>query len=138
METRNFIKLYHYKEYLGEIVSIINSRSLRMRKTEIDFIPRIRRMKSKTQWIKNTQPQLARSVKVIADCLTDAYSSPSFLNECNITTIYIITSAFLDILKWARGEERKSKLEELKLQVEEQKPPAQLTFTNLINSALNI
>ena len=139
MEARNFVKLYHYKEYLGEIENIINSTSLEIRESDKDIIiPRIKRMKNKTYYIRNTQPQLAKSVKIIADSLTDAYSSPSFLNECNITTIYIITSRFLDILKWARGEERKNKLKELKLQVEEQKPPAQLTFTNLINSTLNI
>ena len=132
-------KLYHYKEYLEAIENIINPTSWEIQVTDLDSVlPQIQRMRNRTYYIMNTQPELARGVKTIADCLKEVYSTPSLMNKFHITTLYIITSRFLGILKWARGEVRKNKLEDLKIQVEEQKPPAQHTFTRLINSVLNM
>ena len=81
---------------------------------------------------------MARGIKTIADCLIDLYSTPSLLNEFHVLTIMVIASRFYMILQFEKGEERQRKLEDLKLQVEEQKPLPQETFTQLINSILNM
>ena len=133
------VKLYHYTEYLETIDNIISSTSLETRERDKDInIPRIQRMKNRTYYIRNTQPELARGMKIIADCLIDLYNNPSFLNSLHVTTTYVIVSRFSYILQFKKGEERTSELEDLKTQVEEQKPPAQHTFRNLINSILHV
>ena len=95
-------------------------------------------MRNRTYYIRNTHPELARGIKTIADCLIDLYSEPSLLNDFYVLTIYVISSRFYFILRFKKGEERQRQLEDLKLQVEEQKPLPQATFTELINNILNM
>ena len=95
-------------------------------------------MRHRTYYIRNTQPELARGIKTIADCLIDLYSTPSLLNEFHVLTIMVIASRFYFILQYKKGEERKNQLKDLKIQVEEQKPLPQETFTQLINNILNM
>ena len=133
------VKMHHYSEFMDTLADIISSTSLetRHRDTEIT-IPKIQRMREKTYFIRNTHPELARGIKIIADCLIDLYNKPSFLNCFHVSTLYVITSRFSFILRYNKGGERKSQLRDLKTQVEEQKPLEQLTFTQLINNTLNM
>ena len=133
------VKLYHYTEFMDTINHIIDSTSMddtsSIRRMTI---PRLQRMRHRTYYIRNTQPELARGIKTIADCLIDLYSTPSLLNEFHVLTIRVIASRFYMILRFKKGEERQRDLEDLKLQVEEQKPLPQETFTQLINCILNM
>ena len=133
------VKLYHYTEFMDTINHIIDSTSMDDRTAIRETtIPRLQRMRHRTYYIRNTQPELARGIKTIADCLIDLYSTPSLLNEFHVLTIMVIASRFYFILQYKKGEERKNQLEDLKIQVEEQKPLPQETFTQLINSILNM
>ena len=133
------VKLYHYTEFMDTINHIIDSTSMDDRTAIRETtIPRLQRMRHRTYYIRNTQPELARGIKTIADCLIDLYSTPSLLNEFHVLTIMVIASRFYFILQYKKREERKNQLEDLKIQVEEQKPLPQETFTQLINSILNM
>ena len=133
------VKLYHYTEFMDTINHIIDSTSMDNRTAIRETtIPRLQRMRHRTYYIRNTQPELARGIKTIADCLIDLYSTPSLLNEFHVLTIMVIASRFYMILQFEKGADRQRKLEDLKLQVEEQKPLPQETFTQLINSILNM
>ena len=133
------VKLYHYTEFMDTIDHIIESTSMNERTTNREItIPRLQRMKHRTYYIRNTHPELARGIKTIADCLIDLYSTPSLLNEFHVLTISVIASRFYFILRYDNREERQRQLEDLKIQVEEQKPLPQATFTELINNILNM
>ena len=133
------VKLYHYTEFMDTISHIVDSTSMNDRSAIREMtIPRLQRMRHRTYYIRNTQPELARGIKTIADCLIDLYSTPSLLNEFHVLTIMVIASRFYFILRYKKGEERQNQLEDLKIQVEEQKPLPQETFTQLINSILNM
>ena len=133
------VKLYHYTEFMDTIDHIIESTSMNERTTNREItIPRLQRMRHRTHYIRNTHPELARGIKTIADCLIDLYSTPSLLNEFHVLTISVIASRFYFILRYDNREERQRQLEDLKIQVEEQKPLPQATFTELINNILNM
>ena len=133
------VRLYHYTEFMDTINHIINSTSMdELSSIREITIPRLQRMRHRTYYIRNKQPELARGIKTIADCLIDLYSTPSLLNEFHVLTIMVIASRFYMILQFEKGTERQRKLEDLKLQVEEQKPLPQETFTQLINNILNM
>ena len=133
------VKLYHYTEFMDTINHIINSTSMdELSSIREITIPRLQRMRHRTYYIRNTQPELARGIKTIADCLIDLYSTPCLLHEFHVLTIMVIASRFYMILQFEKGAERQRKLEDLKLQVEEQKPLPQATFTELINNILNM
>ena len=133
------VKLYHYTDFMDTINQIIESTSM----DDISSIremtlPRLQRMRHRTYYIRNTQPELARGIKTIADCLIDLYSTPSLLSEFHVITIKIISWRFSFILEHKKGEDRKNQLQDLITQVEEQKPLEQLTFIQLINHLLNM
>ena len=133
------VKLYHYTEFMDTINNIINSTSMDDLPSIREItIPRLQRMRHKTYYIRNTQPELSKGIKIIADCLIDLYSTPCLLHEFHVLTIMVIASSFYMILQFEKGAERQRKLEDLKLQVEEQKPLPQETFTQLINNILNM
>ena len=133
------VKLYHYKEFMDTISHIIDSTSMEAREANREItIPRLQRMKNRTFYIRNTHPELARGIQTIADCLIDLYSYPSLLHDFYVLTIKVISWRFYYILQFKKGEERQKELEDLKLQVEEQKPLPQATFTELINNILNM
>ena len=133
------VKLYHYTEFMDTINHIIESTSMdEISSIREITIPRLQRMRHRTYYIRNTQPELARGIKTIADCLIDLYSTPSLLNEFHVLTISVIASRFYFILRYDNREERQRQLEDLKIQVEEQKPLPQATFTELINNILNM
>ena len=133
------VKLYHYKEFMDTISHIIESTSMEAREANTEItIPRLQRMKNRTFYIRNTHPELARGIQTIADCLIDLYSYPSLLHDFYTLTIQDISWRFHYILQFKKGEERQKELEDLKLQVEEQKPLPQATFTELINNILNM
>ena len=133
------VKLYHYTEFMDTISNIIDSTSMEAREANREItIPRLQRMKNKTFYIRNTHPELARGIRIIADCLINLYSYPSLLNDFYALTIYVISTRFYFILRYKNREERQRQLEDLKLQVEEQKPLPQATFTELINNILNM
>ena len=133
------VKLYHYTEFMDTINHIVDSTCMDDISAIREMtIPRLQRMRHRTYYIRNTQPELARGIKTIADCLIDLYSTPSLLNEFHVLTIRVIASRFYMILQFEKGAERQRKLEDLKLQVEEQKPLPQATFTELINTILNM
>ena len=133
------VKLYHYTDFMDTISHIVDSTSMNDRSAIREMtIPRLQRTRHRTYYIRNTQPELARGIKTIADCLIDLYSTPSLLNEFHVLTIMVIASRFYFILRYKKGEERQNQLEDLKIQVEEQKPLPQETFTQLINSILNM
>ena len=133
------VKLYHYTEFMDTINNIINSTSMDDLPSIREItIPRLQRMRHKTYYIRNTQPELSRGIKIIADCLIDLYSTPCLLHEFHVLTIMVIASRFYMILQFEKRTGRQRKLEDLKLQVEEQKPLPQETFTQLINSILNM
>ena len=133
------VKLYHYTEFMDTINNIINSTSMDDLPSIREItIPRLQRMRHKTYYIRNTQPELSRGIKIIADCLIDLYSTPCLLHEFHVLTIMVIASRFYMILQFKKGADRQRNLEDLKLQVEEQKPLPQETFTQLINNILNM
>ena len=133
------VKLYHYTEFMDTINHIIQSTSMdEISSIRETTIPRLQRMRHRTYYIRNTQPELSRGIQIIADCLIDLYSTPCLLHEFHVLTIMVIASRFYMILQFKKGEERQRKLEDLKLQVQEQKPLPQETFTQLINSILNM
>ena len=133
------VKLYHYTEFMDTISNIIDSTSMEAREANREItIPRLQRMKNRTFYIRNTHPELARGIRTIADCLIDLYSYPSLLHDFYALTIKVISWRFYYILQFKKGEERQKELEDLKLQVEEQKPLPQATFTELINNILNM
>ena len=133
------VKLYHYTEFMDTINNIINSTSMdELSSIREITIPRLQRMRHKTYYIRNTQPELSRGIKIIADCLIDLYSTPCLLHEFHVLTIMVIASRFYMILQFKKGADRQRNLEDLKLQVEEQKPLPQETFTQLINNILNM
>ena len=133
------VKLYHYTEFMDTINHIINSTSMdELSSIREITIPRLQRMRHRTYYIRNTQPELSKGIKTIADCLIDLYSTPCLLHEFHVLTIMVIASRFYMILQFEKGAERQRKLEDLKLQVEEQKPLPQATFTELINNILNM
>ena len=133
------VKLYHYTEFMDTINHIIESTSMDDISSITEMtIPRLQRMRHRTYYIRNTQPELARGIKTIANCLIDLYSTPSLLSEFHVITIKIISWRFSFILQHNRGEDRKNQLKDLITQVEEQKPLEQLTFTQLINHLLNM
>ena len=133
------VKLYHYTEFMDTINHIIQSTSMdEISSIREITIPRLQRMRHRTYYIRNTQPELSRGIKIIADCLIDLYSTPCLLHEFHVLTIMVIASRFYMILQFEKGADRQRKLEDLKLQVEEQKPLPQETFTQLINSILNM
>ena len=133
------VKLYHYTEFMDTINHIINSTSMdELSSIREITIPRLQRMRHRTYYIRNTQPELSRGIKIIADCLIDLYSTPCLLHEFHVLTIMVIASRFYMILQFKKGADRQRNLEDLKLQVEEQKPLPQETFTQLINSILNM
>ena len=133
------VKLYHYTEFMDTISNIIDSTSMEAREANREItIPRLQRMKNRTFYIRNTHPELARGIQTIADCLIDLYSYPSLLHDFYTLTIQDISWRFHYILQFKKGEERQKELEDLKLQVEEQKPLPQATFTELINNILNM
>ena len=133
------VKLYHYTEFMDTINNIINSTSMDDLSSIREItIPRLQRMRHKTYYIRNTQPELSRGIKIIADCLIDLYSTPCLLHEFHVLTIMVIASRFYMILQFEKGADRQRNLEDLKLQVEEQKPLPQETFTQLINNILNM
>ena len=133
------VKLYHYTEFMDTISHIIDSTSMDDTPSIREMtISRLQRMRHKTYYIRNTQPELARGIKTIADCLIDLYSTPTLLSEFHVITIKIISWRFSFILQHKKGEDRKSQLKDLITQVEEQKPLEQLTFTQLINHLLNM
>ena len=133
------VKLYHYTEFMDTISNLIDSTSMEARETNRETtIPRLQRMRHRTYYIRNTQPELSRGIKIIADCLIDLYSTPCLLHEFHVLTIMVIASRFYMILQFEKGTNRQRKLEDLKLQVEEQKPLPQETFTQLINNILNM
>ena len=133
------VKLYHYTEFMDTINNIINSTSMdELSSIREITIPRLQRMRHRTYYIRNTQPELSKGIKTIADCLIDLYSTPCLLHEFHVLTIMVIASRFYMILQFEKGAERQRKLEDLKLQVEEQKPLPQATFTQLINNILNM
>ena len=133
------VKLYHYTEFMDTINNIINSTSMdELSSIREITIPRLQRMRHRTYYIRNTQPELSRGIKTIADCLIDLYSTPCLLHEFHALTIMVIASRFYMILQFKKGADRQRNLEDLKLQVEEQKPLPQETFTQLINNILNM
>ena len=133
------VKLYHYTEFMDTINNIINSTSMdELSSIREITIPRLQRMRHRTYYIRNTQPELSRGIKIIADCLIDLYSTPCLLHEFHVLTIMVIASRFYMILQFKKGADRQRNLEDLKLQVEEQKPLPQETFTQLINNILNM
>ena len=133
------VKLYHYTDFMDTINNIINSTSMDDLPSIREItIPRLQRMRHKTYYIRNTQPELSRGIKIIADCLIDLYSTPCLLHEFHVLTIMVIASRFYMILQFKKGADRQRNLEDLKLQVEEQKPLPQETFTQLINNILNM
>ena len=133
------VKLYHYTEFMDTINHIIKSTSMdEISSIREITIPRLQRMRHRTYYIRNTQPELSRGIKIIADCLIDLYSTPCLLHEFHVLTIMVIASRFYMILQFEKGTDRQRKLEDLKLQVEEQKPLPQETFTQLINNILNM
>ena len=133
------VKLYHYTDFLDTINQIIDSTSMDDISSIREItIPRLQRMRHRTYYIRNTQPELARGIKTIANCLIDLYSTPSLLSECHLITIKSITWRFSFTLQHKKGEDRKTQLKDLITQVEEQKPLEQLTFTQLINHLLNM
>ena len=133
------VKLYHYTEFMDTINHIINSTSMdELSSIREITIPRLQRMRHRTYYIRNTQPELSKGIKTIADCLIDLYSTPCLLHEFHVLTIMVIASRFYMILQFKKGADRQRNLEDLKLQVEEQKPLPQETFTQLINNILNM
>ena len=133
------VKLYHYTEFMDTINHIIQSTSMdEISSIREITIPRLQRMRHRTYYIRNTQPELSRGIKTIADCLIDLYSTPCLLHEFHVLTIMVIASRFYMILQFKKGADRQRNLEDLKLQVEEQKPLPQETFTQLINNILNM
>ena len=82
--------------------------------------------------------EMERGIKTLANCLIDLYSTPCLLHEFHALTIMVIASRFYMILQFKKGADRQRNLEDLKLQVEEQKPLPQETFTQLINNILNM
>ena len=133
------VKLYHYTEFMDTINNIINSTSMdELSSIRETTIPRLQRMRHKTYYIRNTQPELSKGIKTIADCLIDLYSTPCLLHEFHVLTIMVIASRFYMILQFKKGADRQRDLEDLKIQVEEQKPLPQETFTQLINNILNM
>ena len=133
------VKLYHYTEFMDTINHIIQSTSMdEISSIREITIPRLQRMRHRTYYIRNTQPELSRGIKIIADCLIDLYSTPCLLHEFHVLTIMVIASRFYMILQFKKGADRQRNLEDLKLQVEEQKPLPQETFTQLINNILNM
>ena len=61
-----------YKEFMDTISHIIDSTSMEAREANIEItIPRLQRMKNRTFYIRNTHPELARGIRLIADCLID-------------------------------------------------------------------
>ena len=133
------VKLYHYTEFMDTINHIIKSTSMdEISSIREITIPRLQRMRHRTYYIRNTQPELSRGIKIIADCLIDLYSTPCLLHEFHVLTIMVIASRFYMILQFKKGADRQRNLEDLKLQVEEQKPLPQETFTQLINNILNM
>ena len=133
------VKLYHNTEFMDTINHIINSTSMdELSSIREITIPRLQRMRHRTYYIRNTQPELSRGIKTIADCLIDLYSTPCLLHEFHVLTIMVIASRFYMILQFKKGADRQRNLEDLKLQVEEQKPLPQETFTQLINNILNM
>ena len=130
---------YHYTEFMDTINNIINSTSMdKLSSIKEITIPRLQRMRHRTYYIRNTQPELSKGIKTIADCLIDLYSTPCLLHEFHVLTIMVIASRFYMILQFKKGADRQRNLEDLKLQVEEQKPLPQETFTQLINNILNM
>ena len=69
-------------------------------------IPRLQRMRHRTYYIRNTQPELSRGIKIIADCLIDLYSTPCLLHEFHVLTIMVIASRFYMILQFKKGADR--------------------------------
>ena len=133
------VKLYHYTEFMDTINHIINSTSMdELSSIREITIPRLQRMRHRTYYIRNTQPELSKGIKTIADCLIDLYSTPCLLHEFHVLTIMVIASRFYMILQFKKGADRQRNLEDLKIQVEEQKPLPQETFTQLINNILNM
>ena len=133
------VKLYHYTEFMETIDQIIESTSMDDISSIREItIPRLQRMRHRTYYIRNTQPELARGIKTLANCLIDLYSTPSLLSECHLITLHNILWRFSFILQHKKGEDRKTQLKDLITQVEEQKPLEQLTFTQLINHLLNM
>ena len=133
------VKLYHYTEFMDTINNIINSTSMdELSSIREITIPRLQRMRHRTYYIRNTQPELSKGIKTIADCLIDLYSTPCLLHEFHVLTIMVIASRFYMILQFKKGADRQRDLEDLKIQVEEQKPLPQETFTQLINNILNM
>ena len=102
------VKLYHYTEFMDTINHIIDSTSMDNRTAIRETtIPRLQRMRHRTYYIRNTQPELARGIKTIADCLIDLYSTPSLLNEFHVLTIMVIASRFYTILQFEKGAKGK-------------------------------
>ena len=133
------VKLYHYTDFMDTIYQTIESTSMDDISSIREItIPRLQRMRHRTYYIRNTQPELARGIKTLANCLIDLYSTPSLLSECHLITIQHISWRFNFILQHKKGEDRKNQLKDLITQVEEQKPLEQLTFTQLINHILNM
>ena len=133
------VKLYHYTDFMDTINQIIDSTSMDDISSIREItIPRLQRMRHRTYYIRNTQPELARGIKTIANCLIDLYSTPSLLSEFHVLTIKIISWRFSFILQHKKGEDRKNQLKDLITQVEEQKPLEQLTFIQLINHLINM
>ena len=133
------VKLYHYTDFMDTINQIIESTSMDDISSIREItIPRLQRMRHRTYYIRNTQPELARGIKTLANCLIDLYSTPSLLSECHLITLQNISWRFSFILQHKKGEDRKTQLKDLITQVEEQKPLEQLTFTQLINHLLNM
>ena len=133
------VKLYHYIDFIDSINEITESTSMDDISSIREItIPRLQRMRHRTYYIRNTQPELSRGIKIIADCLIDLYSTPCLLHEFHVLTIMVIASRFYMILQFKKGADRQRNLEDLKLQVEEQKPLPQETFTQLINNILNM
>ena len=133
------VKLYHYTDFMDTINEITESTSMDDIPSIREItIPRLQRMRHRTYYIRNTQPELARGIKTLANCLIDLYSTPSLLSECHLITLHNILWRFNFILQHKKGEDRKTQLKDLITQVEEQKPLEQLTFTQLINHLLNM
>ena len=106
------VKLYHYTDFMDTIDQIIESTSMDDISSIREItIPRLQRMRHRTYYIRNTQPELARGIKTLANCLIDLYSTPSLLSECHLITIKHISWRFNFILQHKKGEDRKKPTE---------------------------
>ena len=98
------VKLYHYTEFMDTINHIINSTSMdELSSIREITIPRLQRMRHRTYYIRNTQPELSKGIKTIADCLIDLYSTPCLLHEFHVLTIMVIASRFYMILQFKKA-----------------------------------